>query len=820
MAVFNKKNSLREDLPERHYSIDDVESSWRSLLPAGFKRIVGYDTETWKIVNGVVPKPVCYTFYDPSKAGVADDLTGDAKGYIFNAEDGAKHMKQLLLDDSVLIVAQNAAFDAAVVSVQDPELFALLTRAYKRGRVACTSIRQTMLTVADTWNAGEMERIVPLSAGNASINSLAGMVKIYFNRDISRSKTADSWRLRYKELDGVPVDTWDTEAVDYAIEDAHYAVLIYLAQQREAQTINNRVKQLQNSRHINVLGDANRQAYAAFVLHHMSSVHGIYINPNTIAQTRAAATAQHLKLLPELTKLGIYNAAPKTARGVKLHKASLQALYMDALTLVGADQDPAFFSAGYVGQVHKISTAAETRLALNQAILRVLKTGKNITSYATLSDTQKEQLEVLHTLINRVSDAESSWKEISTFVSAVERGSLNPDNRLRFSMNGLVATGRTSSKNPNLQNLPRGGGVRSCIEPQAGYVFLISDYSAAEFRTLGQINEDEAGAGTSEIARQYRANRSFDPHLYAAARMWEIEKHEAMPMDRATAIYSNEADPNYKPLKKMRQLAKIVNFGLAGGLTSNSLISYARGYNVELSLTESETLCSRWLQVWGEMGDYFNRRKRLFTTNPMGDYIDTNDDTRIYVFQRDNRARFCKGFTVSCNTPFQGMAASGCKEALISIFEECYFKKSSPLYGSYIVLMVHDEVVLESPYDGTAEGLQKLRAAAARFSELMVAGMEKFTPNVPAEATVAISTRWTKDAKEAVDENGELLVWSPSAEDEEDDEDDAPADLQTRFPSGYATVMVKLAQNLNLLASQKSGATDDDDDDDDNTPED
>jgi len=800
--MFNKKNSLREAPPDRHYDMAQLEAQWR-VICADKKRIVGWDTETWKIMNGVVPKAVCYTFYDITKSGCTTDGVGEARGYIYDEVEGAKHLKTLLLDDDTHIIVQNAAFDAAVAAVQDPTVFALLTRAYKKGRVHCTNIRQIMLTVADTWNAGEMERIIALSAGNASIHSLAGMMKVYFDRDISKSKTQDSWRLRYKELDGVPVDEWDTNAVDYAIEDAHLAVLVYLAQEIEARGINARLREFHPD--VNVLGDAPRQAYASFILHHMSSVHGININPSKIADTRAAALKHHNALLPDLLSLGLYTPAPKTPRGVKLAKRKLQCLYHEALTLVGAENDPSFYSANALGVVEKISTAADTRLALNQAILRVLKTGKNLTTYAALNDTQKEYLTVLHSVINQCADLDSYWKEISTFISAVERGRLNPDSRLRFSMNGLVATGRTSSKNPNLQNLPRGGGVRSCIEPQPGYVFLISDYSAAEFRTLGQINEDEAGVGSSEIARQYRADRGFDPHLYAASRMWEIEKHEDMPSARAKAIMANEADPNYKPLKKLRQLAKIVNFGLAGGLTSTSLISYARGYNVELTLQESEQLCSRWLQVWSEMSDYFNRRKRLYSTDYRGDYHNDNDDSRVYVFRRDNRARFCKQYTVSCNTPFQGMAASGCKEALTAIFEECYFSKKSPLFGSYPVLMVHDEVVLETPYDGTEQGLNKVRAAAARFSTLMVAGMEKFTPDVPAEAGVAISTRWTKDAKEAKDESGNLLVWTPTEGEKEEEEDQVS--LLTRFPVGFRTAQIKLSM------SQFTGAADDDDED-------
>lgn len=765
----------------------------KDLLPAGATTLVGWDCETYAIANNVVPQKVCGTFYDLRNPG-----RQTPRGYIYDADGSTRHIKELLLDDGVHFAVHNASFDAVVESIHDQECFALITRAYKLGRIHCTKLRQGMLLVADTWNMGDMRGVIKCRSGNMSYLSLAGCVKMYFDEDISGSKQHDAWRLRYAELDGVDLVDWPVEAVDYAISDAHFATLVWLAQEVEARKLNDRIMKARNLQHVDVLSDATRQAFAEFVLHHMSSTHGITVNPASIGTATQAVIQEHHALLPIPSDFGIYKQVPKSDRGVGMVKAKLQAVFYRALSIIEATDDPEYYSDAEELSMDKISTAEGCRKKLLYSIGRCAVRRETIQTARSLTDVDMEELETLRAVIETTADAEKKWKEIATFLTAIERGSLNPDGRLRYQMNGLVATGRTSSKNPNLQNLPRDGAARSCIEPAPGHVFLISDYSAAEFRTLAQIIEDEDPENGSEIARQYRANRAFDPHLFAAARMWGLEKKEDMPFEKAQAIYKDDKHANYKELKKFRTLAKILNFGLAGGLSHVSFVSYARGFGVELSLDESKKLCDMWLQVWHEMVGYFDRRKALCQQDRMtGEYVIEADEARIYLFERDGRARYCNRFTVMCNTPFQGVAASGCKEALTLIFEECYFKRNSPLFGSFPVLMVHDEVVLESPYDGTPEGLQRLRAAAARFEELMIKGMEKYTPDVPAEAEVAISTRWTKEAKSAVDENGELLVWSPEnakPSDDTDDVQDPLMKLKSSYPRGYVRAVQELAK--------------------------
>lgn len=762
------------------YTMRGLQQEFRNLIPSSIDMIVGFDTETWKIANQVAPKTVCYTFCYMNEHGV--------RKAIMSAADGAQELKKLLLNKKVHFAAHNAAFDFAVCSVQDKQLFALATNAYKQGRVHCTLTRQKMLNCADIDGFGEV----------GIRNALSDLVLQYLGLDISDSKSG-GWRLRFKELDDTPIAQWPQDAVTYAMDDAEYAAYVLLAQTNEAKLMNQEVLQHDPKSKISVLRDAPNQAYIDFIASHISMVHGVRINETRIASAYKGAVEEHDSMIPELLAFGLLRKDQNKSRGYAEDKSMLQRLIFRALCLLGNEMDPKFYSSGHIGKLYKISCASGTRDTLNDAIESALRRGIKLDG-SRFTDLEKEQLCVIQNLVNTSASAAGFWKEISTFISAAARAKLNPDSRLRYKLNGLVSTGRTSSSNPNLQNLPRNGTVRSCIEPTPGHVFLISDYSAAEFRTLGQINQDEAGY--SVIAKEYQADRSFDPHLFAAIRMYKIQKGVEIERADAKKHIKDENSDLGKELKKLRQLAKALNFGLAGGLSPEAFISYARGYNFDLTLQESQDLCNMWFRVWVEMDEYKSRRMRKYS----GSYAYKSHPCQVYVFPRDGRARFCNRMTVSMNTPFQGLAASGIKAAMRMIFEECHFVKTSPLFGCTITLMIHDELVLEAPHDGSQESLVRLRAAAARFEQLMIAGMEKFTPDVPAEAEVAISTRWTKEAKSARDENGELLVWEP--EEEEDNDNAALPELEDGAGDEEDTDDVEggtedSAQGVSLGLSQK-----------------
>ena len=192
--------------------------------------------------------------------------------------------------------------------------------------------------------------------------------------------------------------------------------------------------------------------------------------------------------------------------------------------------------------------------------------------------------------------------------------------------------------------------------------------------------------------------------------------------------------------KDARQLAKVPNFGVPGGLGPATLIDFAKGYGHNLSLQQARDLIDTFKSAYPEMQQYFNYIGGL-TDNP---------DGVAYIQQLfSDRVRGKSGYCQSCNTMFQGLAADGCKEALWLITKECFFDESSPLYGTRMVAFIHDEVLAESP-----EG--KAAAAAERMVELMIQGMKKFVPNVKISADPWMARRWYKGAEEKRNDADEL----------------------------------------------------------------
>jgi hypothetical protein len=120
-------------------------------MPEGITPI-GFDVETYKIMNNTAPQVVCMTFYDPRREA--------SKGYILDPQDGAVHLAELLKDDSIWIIAHNAQFDFIASSVMHPSLFALIFRAYRVGRLHCTKLREALLLVGGPDNYGEIRGTV------------------------------------------------------------------------------------------------------------------------------------------------------------------------------------------------------------------------------------------------------------------------------------------------------------------------------------------------------------------------------------------------------------------------------------------------------------------------------------------------------------------------------------------------------------------------------------------------------------------------------------------------------------------------------------
>ncbi len=163
------------------------------------------DFETYPInKDAVYPKPVCVSTFDSRGA------------FLYAGQDIEKVLRELL--SSRIIIAHNATFECGVIYHNYPDLRSLLFTALEENRIRCTMINEQLLSITR-------------EKGRFSFD-LASLVNDYFKEDISSTKGEDSWRLRYNELEGIPLDKWPKEAKDYAINDSIWAYKIYEKQDK------------------------------------------------------------------------------------------------------------------------------------------------------------------------------------------------------------------------------------------------------------------------------------------------------------------------------------------------------------------------------------------------------------------------------------------------------------------------------------------------------------------------------------------------------------------------------------------------------------
>ena len=329
-------------------------------------------------------------------------------------------------------------------------------------------------------------------------------------------------------------------------------------------------------------------------------------------------------------------------------------------------------------------------------------------------------------VLHRLAEYGALEKLLSTYIPVLESGTVRPVNPSYW----LAESGRTTCKNPNVQNQPRYGGVRECWVPRAGYVYVACDYHIAELCALAQICFQ--WFGFSKMRDAINAGRGL--HLVTAAAILGI------PYEEATERYK----AGDKEVKGARQLAKAANFGFGGGLGSGSFADFAKAsYGLEISESDAKELKKQWLASYPEMRKYFERIADQ--CGPVGEF------TAVQV--RSGRKRGGCGFTDGANGYFQGLVADGGRAAVYRTVRATH-TPGDVLYGCHVVAFIHDEILLEAPSD-------KGHEAAMRLSEIMVEAMSEWCPDVTISADAHLMERWYKEA-EPVYERGRLVPWRHS----------------------------------------------------------
>ncbi len=290
------------------------------------------------------------------------------------------------------------------------------------------------------------------------------------------------------------------------------------------------------------------------------------------------------------------------------------------------------------------------------------KTGQ----YATGEDVL-QKLSHKHPIIQMILDYRSFTKLKSTYLDALP-ALVNPkDGLIHTSYNQAVtATGRLSSNNPNLQNIPvrteKGREIRRAFVPRSPeYTLLAADYSQIELRIIAHLSQDPA------MVNDF--NLGHDIHAATAAKVFHV------PMDQVT--------------KEQRSRAKAVNFGIIYGMSAFGLAE-----RMELSRSEAADIIKKYFEEYAGIKEYMNRSIALARERG---YAETILGRRRYLRDINGANSVVRGFAErnAINAPIQGSSADMIKIAMIGIHEELERLKMQ----SKMILQVHDELVFDAHLD-------------------------------------------------------------------------------------------------------------------------
>jgi len=696
---------------------------------------IGIDTETWLINSeqGIVaPRMVCLTF-----------CTEDAEVGLLGRDDALSFMHALLDADDIVFVAHHARFDFAVLAAADASLLPKIFRAYDEGRVRCTMVREKLLALA----RGELADEGDTGAKRNVKFSLAASVQRRFDIDLSEAKVVKGgvkpWRLRFSELDGIPVEAWPADARDYALDDAKWNLALFDDQTRELN---------EQGMSGDMIPDEAPQTRAAFWLYLMS-VRGVRTEILRVNQLKTSLEAEYKRINALVRAANVLK--PKMQKGEMVWSKNMAALRERVVAAYGGEDFAPKTEKGAISTARDdllkpadkrvldwVSKAETEILQARQADGLPPMTEDEVAALtADLSHAAGEAFSVSGDLVynwlvlHAVGERSGVEKLLNTYVPVLLQGTQYP---ITPNFNELVATGRTSATNPNVQNPPRKGGVRECFIARPGFVYGFCDYSFVELCTLAQCCLELFG--WSDMADAI--NAGLDPHLDMAA--------SDLGMTYAEALAAKDS----ADVSEQRQRAKARNFGFPGGLGAETYVEYALGYGVSLTKSEARQEKEKWYGKWREMRLYH----QYISSMAIG-----GEEFSI-VQLGSGRVRGGCFYTAACNSYFQGRAADGAKRAGWYIAQECYTgygthwlrdgRGPSPLYGSFPVLFIHDEFVLEHPEARAHE-------ATLRQSELMILGMREIVPDVKIGTEYALARRWYKGAKPVYDENKRLVPWEP-----------------------------------------------------------
>ena len=292
------------------------------------------------------------------------------------------------------------------------------------------------------------------------------------------------------------------------------------------------------------------------------------------------------------------------------------------------------------------------------------KTGQYVTSEETL-----ESIKDTHPIVNKILEYRGLKKLLSTYIDALPLLVDPKDGKIHTSFNQTVtATGRLSSTNPNLQNIPirdaQGREIRKSFIADEGCLFFSADYSQIELRIMAHLSQDPS------MVEAF--NSGEDIHAATAAKIYKLK------IDEVTS--------------DMRRKAKTANFGIIYGISVFGLAE-----RLTIPRGEAKELIDGYFETYPKVKEYMDK---CITDARDKTYVETVFGRKRYLPDINSRNATVRGYAErnAINAPIQGSAADIIKVAMNNIFKR--FEKEN--IKSKMILQVHDELnfnVLENELD-------------------------------------------------------------------------------------------------------------------------
>ncbi len=352
------------------------------------------------------------------------------------------------------------------------------------------------------------------------------------------------------------------------------------------------------------------------------------------------------------------------------------------------------------GEEFNINSTKQLRVILFEKLkIDTTNIKKTKTGFSTASN-ELEKIKLMHPIAQKIEEYRELFKLKTTYVDALPKLA-DENNRIHTTFNqAITATGRLSSSEPNLQNIPirteTGRRLRKGFVAEKGYKLVSADYSQIDLRCIAHVSQDK------NLIEAFQNN--MDIHTFTAATVRGKDVSEVSKTERSAA--------------------KELNFGLIYGMGS---FGFARA--ADISVEEAKNFIKKYFEKFPEVKNYIEETKREVEENG---FVETELGRRRNVpeIKSKNFQLRAMGERMAVNMPIQGLAADIMKLAMIGVAD--YLRDNFKSAEARMILQIHDEVILEVQDDlveVVSEEIRKIMEGVYVFS-------------VPLVVDVAVGVDW------------------------------------------------------------------------------